>query len=80
MFLLFRDWENIKTNSNHPLKFTSNIFNNLVDRGITLAHKSFHTKNIQKIKMTLIKNNYLRKIIKTRIHEHQKDVYNHPEK
>ena len=80
--LVIRDGENINTNwyqkltlsgrllnfhSHHPLKYKINTINNLVDRGITLAHKSFHTKNIQKIKMTLIKNNYPRKIINSTI-------------
>ena len=55
-----------------------NIFNSynhknhkLVDRGITLAHKNFHKENIQKIKSTLLKNNYshafLNSIIKKRL-------------
>ena len=73
-FLVIKDGENIKTNwyqkptwsgrllnfhSHHPLKYKINIINNLVDRGITLAHK-----NIKKIKMTLIKNNYIQYILR----------------
>ena len=71
--LVIREGNNIKTNwynkstssgqllnfnSHHPLNYKINVINNLVDKGITLAHKTFHTENINKIKTTLIKNNY----------------------
>ena len=32
--------------SHHPYKYRINVINNLVDRGITLAHKDFHNENI----------------------------------
>ena len=57
--------------SHHPLNYKINVINNLVDRGITLAHKNFHKENIQKIKSTLLKNNYplafLNSVIKKRL-------------
>ena len=71
--LVIRDGKYIKTNwyqkptwfcrflhyhSHHPFNYKIYVVNNLVDRGITLAHKSFHKENIQKIKSTLLKNSY----------------------
>ena len=57
--------------SHHPLNYKINVINNLIDRGIALVHKKFHTKNTQKIKSTLLKNNYplafLNLIIKKRL-------------
>ena len=44
--------------SHHPLNYKINFINNSVDRGITLAHKSFYKENIQEIKSTLRENNY----------------------
>ena len=35
--------------SHHPLTYKINAINNLVDRGITLLHKTFHSENIKKI-------------------------------
>ena len=71
--LIIRDKNSIKTNwyhkptwsgrflnfhSHHPYKYKINVINNLVDRGITLAHKDFHNENIKKIKSILITNSY----------------------
>ena len=47
----------IHYHSHHPLNYNINAINNVVDRGITLAHKNIHKENIQKIKSTLLKNN-----------------------
>ena len=44
--------------SHHPLNYKINVINNLVDSGIILAQKNFHKENIQKIKSTLLQNNY----------------------
>jgi len=44
--------------SNCPLKYKVNTIYNLVDRAINLSEKRFHTSNIEKIKMTLVKNFY----------------------
>ena len=35
--------------SRHPLNYEIDVINNLVDRGITLANKSFHKKKTFKI-------------------------------
>ena len=43
--------------SHHSLNYKINVINNLVDRGVTLAHKNFYKEKIQKIKLTLLKNN-----------------------
>ena len=57
--------------SHHPLNYKINVINNLVDSGITLSDKKFHKENIQKIKSTLLKNNYplafLNSVIKKRL-------------
>ena len=57
--------------SHHPLNYKINVINNLVDRGITLAHKKFPKENIQIIKSALLKNNYplafLNSVIKKRL-------------
>ena len=51
--------EKIYINHSHPpLNYKINVINNLVKKGTTLAHKSFHKENIQKIKSTLFKKNY----------------------
>ena len=84
--LVIRKGKNIKTNwynkptstgellnfhSHHPLNYKINVINNLVDKGITLTHKTFHTENITKIKTILIKNNYpvdfINHVIKNRL-------------
>ena len=44
--------------SHHSLDYKINVINNLVDRGITLAHKSFYKKTSKKFKSTLLKKNY----------------------
>ena len=44
--------------SHLPLNYKINVINNLVVKGITLAHKSFYNEEIQKIKSILLKNNY----------------------
>ena len=71
--MIIRDKNSIKTNwyhkptwsgrflnfhSHHPYKYKINVINNLVDRGITLAHKDFHNENIKNIKSNLITNSY----------------------
>ena len=76
--LIIRNSENINTNwyqeptysgrilnfhSHHPLHYKVNLIINLVDRGIILAHKDFHTENIQKIRNILSQNNYLTTMI-----------------
>ena len=45
-------------NLNHPYKYKINVFNNLVDRCISLSHNDFHKANIKKIKSILHKHNY----------------------
>ena len=45
--------------SHHPLNYQTNVINNLVDRGIILAHITFYNENIQRIKNILLNNNYL---------------------
>ena len=57
--------------SHHPLTYKNNAINNLVDRGITLSHKTFHSENIKKIKSILSINNYptnfIHSVIKSRV-------------
>ena len=57
--------------SHHPLSYKINAINNLVDRGITLSHKTFHSENIKKIKSILSLNNYptnfIHTVIKSRV-------------
>ena len=80
--LIIRTGENIKTNwyqkptysgrilnfySHHPLHYKINVINNLVDRGIILAHKNFHTENLKKIQNILSQNNYPTTIINSTI-------------
>ena len=56
--------------SHHPLTYKINAINNLVDRGITLSHKTFHSENLKKIKSILLLNNYptnfIHSVIKSR--------------
>lgn len=53
--------------SNHSMKQKLNIILNLKNRALTLSHPNFHSKNLEKIKSYLIKNNYplslIRKIL-----------------
>ena len=98
---MVRDVKKIKTNwyqkptwsglllnfcSHHPLSYKINVINHLVDRGITLAHITFHKENIQKIKTILLNNNYpinfINHVIKNRInHLHKKNTCTqHPSK
>ena len=57
--------------SHHPHTYKINAINNLVDRGITLSHKTFHSENIEKIKSILLLNNYptnfIHSVIKSRV-------------
>ena len=41
--------------SHHPLNYKINVIKNLLDRGITLAHKSFHKKKYQKNQINFTK-------------------------
>ena len=57
--------------SHHPLTYKINAINNLVDKGITLSHKTFRSENIKKIKSILLLNNYptnfIHSVIKSRV-------------
>ena len=95
--LIIRDGKKIKTSwcqkrtcsgrllnfySHHPLNYKINVINHLVDRRITLAHVTFHKKNIQKIKTIFFNDNYpinfINHVIKNRInHLHKKNACTH---
>ena len=94
--LIIREGKKIKTNwyqkpnyfgrllnffSHHPLNYKTNVINNLVDRGIVLAHITFHKENIQRIKTILLNNNYPINFIKQVINNSQllvqKNTYTH---
>ena len=66
----------------HPLNYKTNVMNNLVDRGIILAHITFHIENIQRIKNILINNNYpinfINRVIINRVNYlYKKNTYAH---
>lgn len=58
--------------SNHPKYMKQNIIYNLVDRSTILAHKKFHSKNLQCVRKLLIENGYptqfISNCIQKRIH------------
>ena len=61
----------LHSHSHHPINYKINKIKVLIYRGITLADKSFHKENIQKIKSTLLKNKYpltfLNSVLKKRL-------------